>query len=223
MKSAISASIMCADLLELGKDLRALKDSGVAYLHCDVMDGHFVPNLMLSTAAIKAVKKAGILPLDIHLMVEQPEKMLDWFTFGSGDIVSFHLEATEKPQEVIDRIAARGGIPALAINPATPVETVLPYLPKLGMLLVMTVQPGFAGQKMTPDSLRKITQARELMDANGFAAIPLEVDGNCSFENVPRMKDAGANIFVAGTSSIFNPSMTFQQGMQRLIESLGEA
>ncbi len=223
MKSDISASIMCADPLCMAPQLQTLRDNGVAYLHCDVMDGHFVPNLMLGTAAIKAVKAANILPLDLHLMVEEPERMLPWFAFGEGDLVSVHLEATRHMDEALETIRSRGATPAVALNPDTPLKSVLPYLPQIGMLLVMTVNPGFAGQAMTPNALRKIGQARRMLDTRGFPQIRLEVDGNCSFANAPRMRAAGADLFVAGTSSIFSPSLTLAEGIRRMLKGLEEA
>ena len=222
MKSDLSASIMCANLLNMEPDLLALRDNGVAYLHCDVMDGHFVPNLMLSTAMIKAVKHRDVLPLDIHLMVEEPEKMLPWFAFGPGDLVSVHLEAARDMKLALRLIRERGAMPAIAINPETPVESVLPYLPEIAMLLVMTVHPGFAGQTMTPDSLRRIRQARQMLDDQGFANIRLEVDGNCSFANAPKMRAAGADLLVAGTSSIFDPAMTLPEGIRRFWDEMAK-
>ncbi|MCE5344229.1 MAG: ribulose-phosphate 3-epimerase [Eubacteriales bacterium] len=223
MNSDISASIMCADPLHMERDLYILRDNGVAYLHCDVMDGHFVPNLMLGTPTLKAVKQADILPLDLHLMVEEPEKVLDWFAFGEKDLVSVHVETTKNMEMALEMIRRRGATPAIAINPTTPLESVIPFLPELGMLLVMTVQPGFAGQTMSPDSLRKIAEARRMLDEKGLTNIRLEVDGNCSFENAPKMRAAGADVFVAGTSSIFNPSFPLAEGIRRFRQVIKNA
>lgn len=203
MKSTLSASIMCADPLCMQRDLDILEGSEAAYLHCDVMDGHFVPNLMLSTEIVKAVKAAYRTPLDIHLMVEQPERMLDWFPMGPGDVVSIHYESTHHVQRVLAQIRDRGATPALAINPATPLEAVREVLPDIGLLLLMTVNPGFAAQKLVPGALDKISRARRLLDERGYENLPIEVDGNCSLENIPRMEAAGASVFVVGSSSVF--------------------
>ncbi len=220
MKSMISASIMCADALDMGKDLRALAQQGVEYCHCDVMDGHFVPNLMLSAPTISALKKANLMPLDIHLMVDNPGEVIPWLAFGEGDIVAVHAESTPHLQRVLALIAAKGATPALALNPATPLCMAQHVLPDIGMLLIMTVNPGFAGQKLVPQTLQKITQARRMLDDAGYANMPIEVDGNCSFENIPLMQDAGANIFVVGSSSVFDPRLGVEKGVQMVRQIL---
>ncbi len=216
MRSQISASIMCANPLAMEGELIQLQESGVDYYHCDVMDGHFVPNLMLSTETMKAVKRLNRLPLDIHLMVDNPAACLPWLAFGEGDIVAVHAEADRHLQRTLKLIKDRGATAAVALNPATPLCMVEHVLPDIGMLLVMTVNPGFAGQKLVPQTLDKITKARALLDAQGFAHVPIEVDGNCSFENIPRMAAAGANIFVVGTSSVFDPALGIPRGVQKV-------
>lgn len=203
MKSTLSASIMCADPLRMRDDLDALSGDGVQYFHCDVMDGHFVPNLMLSTETVKAVKASYGKLLDIHLMVESPERMLDWFPMGPGDVVSVHYESTRHVQRVLSMIRDKGATPALALNPGTPLEAAREVLGDIGMLLLMTVNPGFAAQKMVPSALDKISRARAMLDALGYAHVPIEVDGNCSLENIAGMEAAGASVFVVGSSSVF--------------------
>lgn len=216
MRSKISASIMCANPLSMEQDLIQLQVSGVEYYHCDVMDGHFVPNMMLSTETIKAVKKLNRLPLDIHMMVDNPAECLPWFAFGEGDIVAVHAEADRHLQHTLKLIKDRGAIPALALNPATPICFTEHVLPDIGMLLVMTVNPGFAGQKLVPQTLDKVTAARRMLDDRGYEHIPIEVDGNCSFENIPQMELAGASIFVVGSSSVFDPSLGIAQGVAKV-------
>lgn len=223
MKYDISASIMCADPLCMRPQLLALRDNGVAYLHCDVMDGHFVPNVMLSTETVNAVKRERILPIDLHLMVTEPENRLSWFDFGQDDLVSIHIEASKDVQKALTTILNRGAVPSLAINPDTPLERVRPYLPQLGMLLVMTVTPGFAGQVMSQDALRKITKARQMLDESGYPPIRLEVDGNCSFANAPAMRAAGADRFVVGSSSVFHPSLSIPEGVRRFHQGMENA
>ncbi len=218
MQSKISASIMCASPLAMGDDLRRLHASGADYFHCDMMDGHFVPNLMLSTETIRAVKKLGLLPLDIHLMVEHPAECLPWLAFGEGDIVSVHLETDKHLQRTLKLIKDQGATPALAINPATPLCFVEEVLPDIGMLLIMTVNPGFAGQKLVSQTLQKVKAARLMLNERGYESIPIEVDGNCSFENIPKMESAGASIFVVGSSSVFDPALGIETGVRMVKE-----
>lgn len=212
MKSKLSASIMCADPLEMKKELDFLEEKKIDYFHCDVMDGHFVPNLMLSTEIIKAVKQRYRTPLDLHFMVENPENILPWFPFGEGDIVSIHYESTPHVYRALDLIRQRGATPALALNPATPLECVREIAKSIGMLLVMTVNPGFASQKMVPTALEKIRRARMLLEEWGCVDLPIEVDGNCNYEHIPLMEAAGANLFVTGSSSIFSASLGIEAG-----------
>jgi ribulose-phosphate 3-epimerase len=207
---------MCADPLSMERDLICLHESGADYYHCDIMDGHFVPNLMLSTETIRAVKKLNRLPLDIHVMADNPADCLPWLAFGEGDIVTVHAEADRHLQRTLKLIKDRGAIPALALNPATPLCFAHEVLPDIGMLLVMTVNPGFAGQKMVPQTLSKISAARAMLDEHGFAHIPIEVDGNCSFENIPIMEAAGASIFVVGSSSVFDPTLGIEKGIAKI-------
>ncbi|HNW87594.1 MAG TPA: ribulose-phosphate 3-epimerase [Candidatus Limiplasma sp.] len=218
MRSAISASIMCANPLAMREDLEQLQTSGADYYHCDIMDGHFVPNLMLSTETVRAVKQMSRLPLDLHLMVDHPAECLPWLAFGEGDLVAVHAEADRHLQRTLRLIANRGATAAVAINPATPLCFVEQVLPDIGMLLVMTVNPGFAGQKLVPQTLAKITEARNLLDSRGYSDIPIEVDGNCSFENIPKMEQAGASIFVVGSSSVFDPALGIERGIAKVRE-----
>jgi len=203
----------------MGADLDRLSHPAVAWFHCDVMDGHFVPNIMLSSEAIQAVKSAYTKPLDIHFMVERPESMLEWFPLGPGDMVSIHYESTPHVHRALGLIRERGALPALALNPATPLECAHEVLADIEMLLLMTVNPGFAGQRMVPGGLDKIARARAMLDGMGYAHMPIEVDGNCSVKNIPAMEAAGANIFVAGTSSVFSAA-GIKQGLADTIACL---
>lgn len=214
MDNQLSASIMCANPLNMKKDLDLLEENGIDYFHCDIMDGLFVPNLMLSTEIMKAVKAQYRTKLDIHIMAQDPEHVIPWLSFGEGDIVSVHYESTKHVDRTLQMIQDRGAVPALALNPATPVCCVENVLERIGMLLIMTVNPGFAGQKMTPASLRKIAQAREFLNRFGLQNVPIEVDGNCSMTNIPSMRDAGANIFVVGTSSVFSREHGIEWGLR---------
>jgi len=211
---------MCANPLSMGADLDRLTHPAVTWFHCDVMDGHFVPNLMLSVETIKAVKAAYAKPLDIHLMVERPESLLAWFPFGPGDMVSIHCESTPHVHRALGMIRERGALPALALNPATPLECAREVLADIDMLLLMTVNPGYAGQPLISGALDKIARARAMLDGMGYADIPIEVDGNCSLKNIPSMEVAGANIFVAGTSSVFSAAHGIEKGLEDTLACL---
>lgn len=213
MRSMLSPSIMCADPLCMWQDLDVLEKNEVAYLHCDVMDGHFVPNLMLSTETIKAVKARYRTPIDLHLMVEKPVGMIMWFPMGEGDIVSVHYESTPHIHRALSMIRERGASPALALNPGTPLECARELLGDIDMLLLMTVNPGFAAQAMVSSALEKITRARRMLDETGHEKMPIEVDGNCSLINIPKMEAAGANVFVVGSSSAFSMEHGLEKGL----------
>ena len=222
MKKLIAPSVMCADMMNVAKDVSLLENAGVDLLHVDVMDGHFVPNLTLGTDFIKALRAVTSLPLDIHLMVEKPEEMLAFFEIGEGDMVSVHIEATHHLQKALAAIRARGAKAFAALNPATPLNTLDYVLPDLDGVLVMTVNPGFAAQKMVPTALDKIADTRRYLDGHGYPALPIEVDGNVSFENAVLMSKAGANIFVGGTSSVFRKGVTIGDNVTALRGCINE-
>lgn len=217
---AISVSVMCADPFSLNTTIREFENSGVEWLHIDVMDGHFVPNFTLGTDYIKAMKRDTTIPLDIHLMVENPETVLDWFEFGEKDIVSVHYESTRHLQKVLSAIKARGAKAFVALNPATPLSVLECVMDDIDGVLIMTVNPGFAGQKLIPSTLVKIRELRDYLDIAGYEHIDIEVDGNVSFENARKMSDAGADIFVAGTSSVFNKNWSLSDGVRKLRKSI---
>ena len=213
--------MMCADIFALGETLKALEENGVSYLHIDVMDGEFVPNFTLGTDYCRIMKRASSIPLDIHLMINDPEKKLSWFDFGEGDIVSVHFESTKHPYLALQMIRERGAKAFLAINPGTASSVILPMLSVMDGVLVMTVNPGFAGQKLAESTLSKISEVRALAERAGKDLL-IETDGNVSFENAVRMSRAGADIFVAGTSSVFRKDMTLGEGLKKLNECVEE-
>lgn len=218
MKKMISPSMMCADIFSLGETLKTFEKNGVSYLHIDIMDGEFVPNFTLGTDYCRLMKKATSIPLDIHLMINDPEKKLSWFDFGEGDMVSVHFESTKHPYLALQMIRARGAKAFLAINPGTAASVILPMLSVMDGALVMTVNPGFAGQKLAESTLAKISEVRALAEAAGKTDLLIETDGNVSFENAIRMSRAGADIFVAGTSAVFRKDMTLEEGLKKLQE-----
>lgn len=221
MDKKISPSLMCADFLHLGDELKALEKYGIEYLHVDIMDGVFVSNYTLGTDFIKKIHRATDIPLDIHLMIDHPDTKLDWFEFKEGDYVSVHYEACTHVQAVLSNIHKRGAKTMLALNPGTPLCVLEDILPDLDAVLIMTVNPGFAGQKLVPQTLDKIRRLRRMLDENGYENVEIECDGNVSFENAKKMSDAGANIFVAGTSSIYSKEASFEENIKKFREVIG--
>ncbi|MDR2743476.1 MAG: ribulose-phosphate 3-epimerase [Treponema sp.] len=205
LTAKLSPSMMCADLFCLADIIRTFKDKNIPYLHMDVMDGSFVPNLMLGTDTIKQIRQAAAIPLDIHLMIEEPEEKLEWFAPQAGEYISVHVESTRHLQRVLAKIRALGAKPMAALNPATPLAMIEDVLPDVDGVLIMTVNPGYAGQRLVPQTLEKIKRLRILLDDRGLEGVEIEVDGNVTLENALAMRKAGANIFVAGTSLLFSP------------------
>lgn len=221
MNKQLSPSMMCADFFHLGNQLKEFENAGIEYLHIDIMDGVFVPNYTLGTDFVKKLKAATSIPLDIHLMIERPEERLSWFTFGEGDYVSVHAETTKHLQRVLSTIRARGARPMVAINPATPLSVLNYILDDIDAVLIMTVNPGYAGQKLVPATIAKIRELRQMLDTRGYSHVEIEVDGNVSLENARKMSDAGANIFVVGTASLFHPDVpSIEEGVSLLREAI---
>lgn len=214
MNKCISPSLMCCDFFRFNEQIKIFENECIEFLHIDVMDGRFVPNYTLGTNFIKQVKRQTSIPIDLHLMIEAPENKLERFTFGTGDIVSVHAESTRHLELAIQKIKRRGAMAFVAINPATPVYVLEEVAEELDGVLVMTVNPGFAGQKLVGSCLNKITKVRAFLDGAGRKDARIEVDGNVSYENAVLMSNAGADIFVAGTSSIF--SADIPDGIKKL-------
>lgn len=216
----IAPSIMCAPLLSVEGCLRELEQNGADLIHIDIMDGSFVPNYTLGTNFVKELKCKTEIPLDIHLMIDDPEKKLEWFAFGEGDYVSVHYEASQHMNKALGMIKARGAKAMVAINPATPICVLESLLDDIDGVLIMTVNPGFAGQALVESTLKKISRLRKYLDEAGYLNIEIEVDGNVSFVNAKRMSEAGADIFVAGSSSVFSKEAFLPQNIARLRETI---
>lgn len=216
MKNQISPSIMCVDFFDLEQSIRAFEGAGIEYIHVDIMDGQFVPNFTLGTDFINQLKKHTKIPLDIHLMIENPEEKLSWFSFGEGDYVGIHYESTDHFKKALSMIRERGAKAMAVLSPATPFNVLEDSLDLLDAVLIMTVNPGFAGQKMIESTLPKISELRRYLDERGYSHIEIECDGNVSFENAKRMREAGANIFVGGSSSVFSKDGSIEENIAKL-------
>ncbi|RKA21983.1 D-allulose-6-phosphate 3-epimerase [Listeria monocytogenes] len=199
----IAASIMCADQLHLGEELRRLESAGVELLHCDVMDGVYVNNLALGPEYLEIVRNNTEIPLDIHLATITPLKYIDMFGPVKPEYISFHVEVAEDVSEVIRKIRSYNVKPSIAINPETPIEAIYPYLDDVEMVLMMTVNPGFAGQKFQTDVLQKMHDLKAKLAGKVHAPL-IEVDGNINKETVSLMRDCLPDIYVLGTSALFH-------------------
>ena len=207
-KNMISASMMCADLVHLKDTIKIFEEEKVEYLHIDVMDGEFVPNFGLGVDYIRALRDLTDIPLDLHLMIEKPEYKIQWIGIKKSDIVSTHYERTYQVQRALDWLVPFECKRFLAINPATPIyvlEEVLDYIDGINLLMV---NPGFAGQKIVPSTLKKAAKLKTFLVQKEREDILVEVDGNNTPENGQKLATIGADIFVCGSSSIFQGSVT---------------
>jgi ribulose-phosphate 3-epimerase len=195
----IAPSILAANFAKLGDDVRIVEEAGADIIHVDIMDGHFVPNISLGIPVVASLRKATRLPMDVHLMIEQPELYIEDFIRAGGSRILVHQEATVHLDRALAMIRELGAEAGAAINPATPVGMLSEVLDKVDTVLVMTVNPGFGGQKFIPNTYEKIRQLNQ-MRARYNASFRIEVDGGVDLENTAELAQAGANTFVAGTS-----------------------
>ena len=219
--AAISPSVMCMDFADISAQLRAMEQAGTEYLHVDIMDGVFVPNYSLGTDFCRFLKRETRIPLDYHLMISDPEQKLEWFPIAEGDRVSVHYESGYHILRSLQIVRRMGGRPMVALNPATPCGCLENLLEDADGVLVMTVNPGFAGQKMVACAEKKVAETRRFLDAHGHGDIDIEVDGNITPEKAKMLKAAGANIFVAGTSSIFRADHALEAHIRELRDAIG--
>ncbi len=203
MNKYLSASLMCADLTNLKSSISEIEKAGVDYLHLDIMDGSFVPNITLGFDLVNAVKSITDIPLDVHMMVNEPSRFIDRMNLDENDFICVHYESDIHIHRTLEQIRNKGCKTGLALNPQTPVNCMQHLTEYMDMALIMTVSPGFAGQKIFAGSESKTAQARGLLDELGCSHIPIEVDGNISPENGKKLCRCGADIFVLGTSGLF--------------------
>ena len=198
----IAPSILSADFMKLGEEVRAVEKAGADYIHIDVMDGHFVPNITIGPLIVKAVRKVTALPLDVHLMISNPDQYVSAFVEAGAHMVTVHAEAVCHIHRSVQLIRRAGARPAVSLNPATPPEVLEYVLDELNMVLVMSVNPGFEAQEFIPAVVPKIERVREMIDRRGLR-VDIEVDGGISPDTIQRVTRAGANVFVAG-SAVFH-------------------
>ncbi len=204
-KNMLSPSILAADFARLGEQIKEADEAGAQYIHIDVMDGVFVPSISFGMPVIRTIRKVTDKVFDVHLMIVEPDRYVKEFKECGADSITFHLEATEDADETIDLIRSVGCRVGMSIKPKTPVEAVRKYLNKLDMLLVMTVEPGFGGQKYIPESTERIRKVRQMADEMGLDP-DIQVDGGITLDNARVVLDAGANVIVAG-SAVFGGSI----------------
>lgn len=214
-KRIISPSLLSADFLNLGRDVEMLNNSQAEWLHLDVMDGRFVPNISFGLPIVSAIRKATEKVLDVHLMIEEPEKYITAFRDAGADVLTLHYEATNHLHRAMQQVRDAGMLAGVVLNPHTPVELLCDILPYLDMVLLMSVNPGFGGQKFIPQIISKTERLRKMIDQGGYDVM-IEVDGGVNAETAPMLFKAGADVLVAG-SYVFGAEDP-QKAIQKLLQ-----
>ena len=215
MEKLLCPSMMCADYGRLAEEIKALDEAGVDIFHCDIMDGTFVPNITMGLMDLKTIRKYTKKPVDVHLMIVEPGRHVEAFAKAGADIITIHLEACADAHEVIRQIHSCGCKAGVSIKPGTPIEVLEEYLDEVELILIMSVEPGFGGQKYIPESTERIRQTAELIRKSG-REIELEVDGGVGAGNVELVLEAGANVIVAGSAVFKDPAKNAAEMMSIL-------
>lgn len=195
----LSPSVLAADFTKLGEQIKAVESAGTQMIHIDVMDGMFVPSISFGMPIVSAIRSCTDLVLDVHLMIEEPIRYVDEFASCGADLLTVHVEACQDLEQTIKKIHEKGMKAGVSCNPNTPVERIADVLPLVDLVLIMTVNPGFGGQKLIPETIEKVREIRQMLDAQNLKA-DLEVDGGINLENAKTLLDAGANVLVAGSA-----------------------
>lgn len=217
----LAPSILSADFSRLGEEIAEVTKAGADYIHVDVMDGHFVPNITIGSPVVASLRSKTDLPLDVHLMIERPEAQISQFAEAGADIITVHVEACTHLHRMIEAIKNLGVKAGVALNPATPISSLDEVIPMLDLILVMTVNPGFGGQAFIESTISKIGRLREILD-NRHAKAELEVDGGINAKIAPKVVEAGAEVLVAG-AAIFNSKRGAGEALKEIKKALGLA
>lgn len=217
-KKKIAPSILSADFTRLGEEIAHVSEAGADLIHVDVMDGHFVPNLTIGPPIIEAIRKITDLPIDVHVMITNPDETFQDYVSAGADYLTIHVEASTHLHRTVQAIREKGAKAGVTLNPATPLSSVEDILPDIDLLLIMSVNPGFGGQSFIPSSMEKIRRARKMIDERGLR-VELEIDGGIKMENIAEIAEAGADIFVSGSGIFKSPD--YKETIQKMRSAVG--